>query len=265
MNHTESRLGGSLIRRFFALFLVAGLTACDGIAGRSYRLVLPDLPPAWQALLGDAHWSVEWIDDTGMVQTAELSPLQRDFGVTVVNDASSPILACPYWPERRLRPGDMKPAGALFPWDVRDGAIVLSWRGGVDAFFWRGLSRAGNDKREAVSFNWKRWREAWNDGSFPPAAVLDPWRCDWESIAAKIAASGFDKRRIIVVNYPLLLLSGEIWQGTWYGPSPFDTGTSAAPGEPLLLPLVPPAATVFGDAGLVRYSAEGVLLCPWDE
>jgi hypothetical protein len=180
-----------------------------------------------------------------------------------VNDASSPILAYPYWPERGLKSGEMKPAGASFPWDAHGGHITLSWQGGVDAVFWRGLSRAGNDKRAAVSFNWKRWREAWNDGSFPPAAVLDPWLCNWESITAKIAASGFDKRRIVVMNYPRLALSGETWQGAWYGPSPFDTGIIVAPGESLSLPFVPPTMVAFGSTGLIRYSDAGFLLFPW--
>ncbi|MDR1232174.1 MAG: hypothetical protein LBK61_12345 [Spirochaetaceae bacterium] len=228
---------------------------------RPYRLVLPDLPPAWQTVLGDARWSVEWIDGAGTVQSAELPP-GRDFAVTVVNDASSPVLAYPYWPERGLKPGDMKPAGALFPWDAHGGDIVLSWRGGVDAVFWRGLSLGG---REAASFNWKRWREAWTDGSFPPAAVRDPWLCDWESIAAKIAASGFDKRRIAVTDYPRLELPGTAWPGAWYGPSPLDEGTSAPPDEILSLPLVPPSAFVFSSAGLLRYSSEGLLLFSWTD
>jgi hypothetical protein len=159
----------------------------------------------------------------------------------------------------------MKPAGALFPWDVHGGELVLTWRGGIDAVLWRGLSRADNAKRKATSFNWKRWREAWNDGSFPPAAVLDPWLCDWQSIAAKIAASGFDKRRIVVVNYPRLTLTGKTWQGTWHGSSPFDTGTSAAPGEPLSLPLVPLVTVAFSSTGLVRYSDTGFLLFTWVE
>jgi hypothetical protein len=262
MKYFLSKSGGFWIRQLFSAVFCAGLMACGGIADRSYRLDLPELPPAWQTILGDAHWSVEWIDGAGIPRTAELSPYQN-FAITVVNDASSPVLAYPYWPERQLKSGDMKPAGALFPWDVHGGNITLSWWGGVDAVFWSGLSRAENPKREAISFNWKRWREAWTDGSFPPAAVHDPWLCDWESIAAKIAASGFDKRRIIVMNYPRLVLSGEIWQGVWYGPSPFDTGTSATSGEPLSLPLVPPSAAAFSSTGLVRYSSAGFLRFPW--
>ncbi|MDR1096104.1 MAG: hypothetical protein LBL31_06920 [Spirochaetaceae bacterium] len=266
MKYFFSNAGGFCFRRFFVTVLIAGLTACGGTVDRSYRLVLPDLPPAWRALLGDACWSVEWIDDAGTVRSAELPP-GRELSVTVVNDASSPVLAFPYWPERDLKPGDMKPAGALFPWDARGGNIALSWQGGVDAAFWRGLSVAANaaaGKREAGSFNWKRWREAWNDGSFPPAAVRDPWLCDWESIAAKVAASGFDKRRIAAAHYSRLELPGATWPGVWYGPSPFDEGVSAPPGEILSLPLVPPSAFVFSNTGLLRYSPEGSFLhLPW--
>jgi hypothetical protein len=260
-------LGGFWVCRIFVAVFVVGLSACGGVVDRSYRLVLPDLPPAWQTVLGGAWWSVEWIDGAGIVQSAELSP-GRSFAITVVNDASSPVLAYPYWPERGLKSGDMKPAGGLFPWDVRGGNIMLSWRGGVDAVFWRGLSRASSangNGREAASFNWKRWREAWDDGSFPPAAVRDPWLCDWESIATKIAASGFDKRRIIVTNYSRLELSGATWSGAWYGPSPFDEGVFALPGESLSLPLVPPSALAFSSTGLLRYSSEGLLLFPWTD
>jgi hypothetical protein len=242
--------------------LIAGLSSCNGIAGRSYRLAMPELPPAWQSILGGAHWRIEWIDNEGTVQTAG-TPLAAKFAVTVINDAASPVLAYPYWPDRNLDPGDVKPAGAIFPWDVRSGAIKLSWRGGVDAFLWRALSRAGNAKREAASFNWKRWREAWQDGSFPAEAVRDPWLCDWESIAAKTAASGFNKKRVVAADYPLLALSGEAREDTWYGVSPFDTGTSAAPDEPLFLPVRPHVSVAFSASGIIRYSAEGVLSRPW--
>jgi hypothetical protein len=253
---------GFLVRRFIAAVFAVGLAACGRIIDVPYRLVMPDLPPGWQTVLGSAYWCVEWIDDAGITRKAEVAP-STSFAVTVVNDASSPVLAYPYWPERGLIPGDMKPAGALFPWDVHGNKIALSWRGGVDAVLWRELSRAGNAKREAASFNWKRWREAWNDGSFSTAAVLDPWLCDWENIATKIAASGFDKRRVVVINYPRLILSGDTWQGVWYGSSPFDTGTSATPGEPLSLPVAPRVSTVFNATGLIRYSGEGALWFPW--
>jgi hypothetical protein len=241
--------------------LIAGLSSCGGTVDRAYRLVMPDLPPAWQAILGGAHWRIEWIDDAGIFKTADTMPAAT-VAVTVINDAASPVLAYPYWPQLNLLPGDMKPAGAIFPWDVRGDSIELSWRGGVDAVLWRALSRAGNAKREAASFNWKRWREAWLDDSFPAAAVRDPWLCDWESIAAKIAASGFDKRRVAVVNYPLLPLSGEICKDIWYGSSPFDTGISAAPGEPLLLPVRPHVSVIFSTTGVIRYSATGMLPLP---
>ncbi|MDR1470205.1 MAG: hypothetical protein LBT00_13050 [Spirochaetaceae bacterium] len=250
-------------RRFVLTVLIVGLSSCGGIVDQPYRLVMPTLPPAWQTILGGAHWRIEWIDDAGTIQTADAPP-DAHCAVTVTNDAASPVLAYPYWPSLHLQPGDMKPAGAIFPWDVRGDSIELSWRGGVDAVLWRALSRAGNAKREAASFNWKRWREAWNDGSFPAVAVRDPWLCDWESIAAKIAASGFDKRRVVVVNYPLLPLSGEVCKDIWYGSSPFDTGTSAAPGEPLLLPIRPHASVVFSTTGVIRYSAAGMLLFPGD-
>jgi hypothetical protein len=254
--------GGLWVRLLLPAVFAAGLTACGGIGGRVYRLVLPELPSAWQAVLGDAHWSVEWTDGEGMLQTGVLPP-RRVFSLALVNDSSSPVFAYPYWPDRRLKPGDLKPAGALFPWDARDGKLVLSWRGGVDAVFWRELSRAGNSERDAASFNWKRWREAWADGSFPPAVADDPWLCDWDRIAAKTVASGFDKRRIVPVHYPQLALSGETWQGVWYGPSPFQPGIFAASGAPLSLPLVPPSSVAFGETGFVRYSAGGYLLFPW--
>jgi hypothetical protein len=269
MKYFLSNAGGFWFRHFCAAVVIAGLTACGGAVDRPYRLQLPDLPPAWRALLGDARWSVEWINDAGIVRYAELPP-GRAFSVTVVNDASSPVLAYPYWPERGLNPGDMKPAGALFPWDARGGNITLSWRGGVDAAFWRGLSRAAGaagaaaGQREAVAFNWKRWRAAWKDGTFPPDAVRDPWLCDWESIAAKVAASGFDKRRIAAAHYSRLELPGASWPGVWYGSSPFDAGISAPPDEILSLPLVPPSAFAFSNTGLLRYSPQGSFIhLPW--
>jgi hypothetical protein len=260
-NSPVRRVSRIRFRRLIVAVLIAGLSSCEGIVDHPYRLVMPDLPPAWQAILGGAYWRIEWIDDAGILQTTDAPSTAK---VTVINDAASPVLAYPYWPERNLQPGDMKPAGAIFPWDVRGDSIELSWRGGVDAVLWRELSRTGNAKRDGASFNWKRWREAWNDGSFPDAAVRDPWLCDWESIAAKIAASGFDKRRIVVVNYPLLSVSGETCKDVWYGSSPFDTGTSAAPDEPLLLPVRHHVSVVFSVTGIIRYSASGVLPFLWD-
>ena len=240
--------------------LIAGLSSCGGMVNRSYRLEMPVQPSAWETILGGAFWRIEWIDDGGIIQTADTPPAAQ-FAVTVINEAASPVLAYPYWPERGIKPGDMKPAGAIFPWDVHGGSIELSWRGGVDAVLWRGISRAANANREAASFNWKQWREAWNNGTFPAAAIRDPWLCDWESIAAKIAASGFDRRRVVIANYPLLPLSGEVCMDIWYGSSPFDTGTT--PGESLLLPLHPYVSVVFSATGIIRYSAEGILRLPW--
>ena len=244
---------------FFALL------SCDDVIQPAYRLRLPEPPEVWRTLLGEPVWQVEWLDESGVLRETIVG---RDGGleVTVINDAVSPIVAYPYWPERGIRPGEMKPAGALFPWDCSGGEIALSWRGGVDAVFWRAISASGNDHRLASAFDWNRWRALWakpegeDTGAFPKEVMADPWLCDWEAIGAKTALSGFDKRRVTAVKYPYRTVDEGDYDGDWFGTSPFDEGVLVNEEYPLRLPLRPAVSLLFSEQGILRYSKDGLVL-----
>jgi hypothetical protein len=249
-----------------ALFLTAVLVlSCDDVIRSDYRLSMPPPPEAWQTLLGEPDWRVEWFDGEGVLQDAFVER-GGSLAVTLINDSVSPIAAYPYWPDEGIRPGEMKPAGALFPWDRSGGVISLSWRGGVDAVFWRAISAAENDHRPATDFDWKRWRTLWEDtgdgasAAFPKEIMDDPWLCDWDAIGAKTAQSGFDKRRVTAVKYSYRTIDTGEYDADWFGTSPFDAGVLVNTEHPLRLPLRPAVSLLFSERGIMRYSKEGFIL-----
>ncbi|MCL2762492.1 MAG: hypothetical protein FWD36_04700 [Treponema sp.] len=220
----------------------------------------PALPQAWQALLGNPLWRVEWLNDAGHKQSMEVG---GSGGVEISLPVSwaSAVYAWPFWPDAGLGPGVFRPAGAIFPFDVSAGAggksLVLSWQGGVDAtLFWE-LARAyGAEQNVSTAvprlphhFNWPRFRQLFDDPALNAEIRADPWLADWCGIAERIVQSGFDRRRLI----PEARSGREIpvGPGPWIGTSPFAA--------PLLFDAVPvfpvrPATDSW-------FSAEGVLRC----
>jgi hypothetical protein len=158
----------------------------------------------------------------------------------------------------------MKPAGALFPFDVAEDRILLSWEGGVDAALYRELARAGGGNgtgtpRHPQYFNWPRFREVLAEGR--EGSEPDLWRMDWPLIAEKTARSGFDRRRLTVAERePVSLPLG--YAGFWVSASPFAEPVYQDDGADLALNLCDAIETYVSSMGILRCSKTAWVLTP---
>ena len=223
-------------------------------------LELPGLPAAWESMLGEPHWRVEWFDAEGRKRVAE-APGKAVPGISLPGTFANPVLAMPFWPEKGIPPGIFRPAGAIFPFDASGNRLVLSWRGGVDAVFFLELARAAGGEpspggtaalRLPWNFNWPRFRRLFDDPVLNGEVRADPWLADWPGIADRTALSGFDRRRLVPAAAESLELP--LGSGPWVGTSPF-----AAPlvfdGRPAF-PVRPAADAWVSAEGFLRASAE---------
>jgi hypothetical protein len=238
-----------------------------------YRPEAPPLPPDWLALLGEPHWYVEWISPDQGLRSAEtsgdgLARLELDLR----EDCATPITACPFWPERDIPPGLMRPAGALAPFDCREGRVALTWQGGVDAVFYREMAaqwgavaadKPGSAKRRPELFDWPRFRELWPGDVLAPEIREDPWLADWPDLARRTLESGFDRRRISPKTRETLGLPmppGE----TWIAPSPFAPVRTWREGEWAELAADIAVDTLLSPRGMLRYTRNTWIWLPWD-
>ena len=186
---------------FAATFFL--LAACkNDLMRSSYKPVFPDLPSHWDEILGEAHWRFEWVDENGSWQWWESQKSGEAPDLSISHEWTIPVLAWPFWPERDLIPGMMKPAGALFPWDAAGEKLVLSWKAGVEAVFWKEMILAerptdASAERLPWYFDWMRFRELLESENIPSNVRQNLWLADWKSIAQKTVLSGFDRRRIV--------------------------------------------------------------------
>jgi hypothetical protein len=236
-----------------ALFMYA---ACDedAIIRDSYTLILPDLPEAWLVVLGEPYWHIEWVNKEGSVQSAEIYPGANASAAEIMQEWTTPVTAWPYWPEKGLKYGIMKPAGALFPLDVSGGRVNLSWNGGIDAVFYRELAAINSEKRLPHQFNWVRFRELFQGADLPEEILKDPWLADWKSIAVKTAASGFDHRRINVQKYSTLSLAIPA-DGPWISSSPFMRVSDWKLRQSVVIKITEQAVSYFCPQGILRCSS----------
>ena len=251
------------MKTYFSVIILCALffsVSCEGILpanGSRYTPKLPDLPHAWKSLLGNPHWQIEWFDVEGRKRTAILSG-GDSLEIFLPGTLASPVFALPFWPEKDIVPGVFRPAGAIFPFDVSDGRLVLSWQGGVDAVFFMELARAANGGlspsgsaalRLPWNFNWPRFRRLFDDPTLNDQVRADPWLADWPDIAERTLRSGFDRRRLVPETRTDLELP--LAQGPWIGASPF-----AAPLVFEAGPVFPVRAATSADTWV---SAGGVL------
>jgi hypothetical protein len=248
---------------FFIMILFIG--GCKGpFLGSGFDLVLPELPPVWTEILGPPAWRLEWINSRGRWETLEigLSPAEAPPGLwRMPVSGTSPVLAWPFWPEMNIPPGDFRPAGAIFPFDAAGGDLVLSWEGGVAAFFYCSLAEvfeAGlspNALRRPENFNWPRFMELFRDPALKDSFRADPWTADWKLIARDTVEAGFEKR--LLVSAPRDTLAVPVHPGPWIGSSPFP--------PPLLFGEDPPVFPVPpGTEPDTWYSTAGILRCTRD-
>jgi hypothetical protein len=203
------------------LFLIIVISSCsNSLHNASYRIVLPEIPAAWREILGDPEWSIEWINRDGGMETSSSC-----HDIQVLQEWSSPVTAYPYWRNRGIEPKVMKPAGAIFPYDERDGKIMLSWIGGVETEVYRMLAEAGDgiSIRQPHYFDWTRFKGLLESAEVP--VYSNPYLADWKTICVKTVQSGFDKRRITAsasVDFAIPYLIGQNLTGQIFiGTSPF--------------------------------------------
>jgi hypothetical protein len=148
--------------------------------------------------------------------------------------------------------------------------MVLSWRGGVDAFLYWELAAAKGaggetpEDRAAArlpeNFNWPRFRELFDDETVNKEVQRDPWLVDWQDLAHKIVQSGFDKRRLVpgVCTEMRIFLPPGLWAGTspFAEPLSFEEGTAVFP--------VREGVNVWvSEAGILHCNRETWILLPW--
>ena len=245
------------------------IAACDdGPIRASYRPLLPEMPRHWEEIMGgphgaphgEPHWRLEWLDSDGVWQERDLAPGRNAPELSPMQEWSSPVLAWPYWPSRNLLPGMMKPAGAIFPWDVSGDKLRLSWRGGVEAVFWKELAAAEKNSEAAQNrvpwyLDWPRFRELLDSGDIPEDVRGDPWLADWKDIAARTVQSGFDRRRIRSRAFTEVAIPGI--GGLWIASSPFAPPLDAGAEGPLRVRAAGVPDTWVSSGAVLRCSAAG--------
>ncbi|MDR1400393.1 MAG: hypothetical protein LBJ41_10760 [Treponema sp.] len=247
--------------------VLLGICACacteDGTA--LYEIEFPSIPEAWRELLGEPRWQVEWISPQGAASLESCGNAPR---LALIEEWTNPIIAYPFWPEQGVWSGMMKPAGALFPFDVEGSRIRLSWLGGVEALVYRELASASvhadKEARLPIYFNWPRFRELLSDLSLKEEVRNDPWLVDWKTVCLQIAQSGFDKRRIVSrKTEPLLIpLNAE---ACWIGSSPFALAFGQARGESLRLEVSSAIDTYVCAEGILRCTQGAWIWQSWNK
>jgi hypothetical protein len=250
--------------------LMSVLISCKGpIISPSYRIVLPALPLAWEMVLGPPLWRLEWLAPDGRLRSRE-GPEAALPEADLPAEWASPVLAYPFWPDRGLLPGCMRPAGAIAPFDAEGSGLRLSWEAGPEAWFYRALAQGAaaagslpSDGRSPDRFNWPRFRDLLRNGDIPPEIRADPWLADWEDIAVYTVQSGFDRRRVkarprepaaIIIPCP----------GPWAGASPFTEIRLWEAGETVRVEATVDADTLVSPGGVLRYNRDGVVWIPWE-
>lgn len=228
--------------------------------------MVPALPAEWLELLGDPHWEVEWIDDTGMLREIELASSSRlgNQKIFLYPVTSTPVCARPFWPEKKIMPGVFYPAGAIFPFDAASGAIRLSWQGGVDANFFKLLAKHNNKKRPPQNFDWKRFRELFETGKIEKEALANPWLADWELIAAKTVESSFMASRI-KAQEPVYVRITIPASGPWINVSPFAPSYDWKQGETVSARISGKVQQYFCAEGVFRCAKNASVFRRWDE
>jgi hypothetical protein len=253
--------------RFAAGFVIAVfcLYFCGcggGLLETAYTVTPPDLPAAWKGF-GAASWRIEWVGQEGEKESRIVNPGETA-AISPIREWASPVLARPFFPQKGIAAGVMKPAGGIFPYDAAGNRMRLTWQGGVDASFYWELAEASAEGTDAAAlrrpyyFDWPRFRALFSGSSVKEALREDPWLADWKTIAGKTVRSGFDYRRLV----PETRLDREIpvGSGPWTGSSPF-----APPlffDGPPVFPLRSAVDVWYSDAGTLKCSTEGWVFYP---
>lgn len=227
-------------------------TGCGDQFQTQFNLEIPEIPDNWLQLLGKPSWRIEWLEPDGQLMKIDIEP-EKSIVVNPPTTWVNPVFAWPYWPNHKISPGLFKPAGALFPFDVRENTIFLSWEAGIDAVFYRELDLAAENSSSKLpkNFNWPRFRELFNQETTNQSVRNDPWLVNWQKTAEKTVNSSFDRRRLVPEQNELIKIP--VSKGPWYGASPFAKALYSENDED-------PAFPVTDEVGL-WVSKEGILRC----
>jgi hypothetical protein len=244
------------MKRIIAMMIPALLLSCRwGLVKEAGRPEFPPLPGAWDEILGASHWRLEWVSPRGGWETLDLSGGEEP-ELSFYSGAATAVIARPYWPEKGIEPGLARPAGAILPYDLRDGKIDLSWRGGVEAVFYRDLAAGAlGGQRFPWHFNWPWFRELLEEEELRKTLGEDLWRIDWETVTGKTLERGFNRRYLSPGPGTPAAIPGH--PGRWAPASPFAPLLEAEPGEPLLVTLGAGVETWFSAGGFLRVSQNG--------
>jgi hypothetical protein len=244
-----TRLPGKSGALFFVCVLL--FQSCgEPVNYPEYRLEMPALPAVWTELFGAPLWRIEWIDKDGRWARADTGGSFYP-GVSLPEGWTTPVIAYPYWNGQGIYPGTMKPCGALYPLDVEGGTLRLSWQGGVDAFFYRELSRGSNENRQPNKFDWPRFRSLFSEKKISADVCADPWLADWSAIAVKTAETGFNAKRIVPCETGNLIIDVPE-AGPWAGVSPFAASLPWEKGQKAVLPVTSIVDAYFCPSGILR-------------
>ena len=242
------------------LFLV---NACNlGMTHSSYEVLLPELPEFWEEILGEAHCRLEWLDRQGFWKALDLAPNEAMPGLSIIEERSNPVYAWPYWPSRKLFPGLMHPAGAVYPWDISNGVINFSWRAGIEAVFWEEMAAAerastAQEARLPWYFDWPRFRTLLLTGSIPESVKQNPWTADWKDIAQRTIQSGFLSSRIRSKETKEISIQLNDPGGRWINSSAFSSPIYTDQDGMLILTVTETPDIWVSEGGMIKASTAG--------
>ncbi len=159
----------------------------------------------------------------------EVSSADSPVRISCSKRGNSPVLGYPWSAGAGSAAafGTLKPAGGLFPRNLRRGdeglELVLSWEDGAAAEVFRALFEGGID---AELVNGARLADLMGDSP-------DPWEWDLESIASRIAERDFSAYDIDRLPSRDVRLPAP--EGAWFMESPFRPALSAGPDGTLIL------------------------------
>jgi hypothetical protein len=149
----------------------------------------------------------------------------------------------------------------LFPFDVNEGVLSLSWEAGVDAFFYRELDLAAGKTSSRIpkNFNWPRFRELFNDETINESVRSDPWLVNWRRVAERTIASSFDRRQLVPEQKEGISIP--VTKGPWYGASPFAEALLF--GDEAVFPVLDEVEIWISSQGILRCNQKAWIFQPW--
>lgn len=222
---------------------------------------MPQLPSGVESALGPPLWRIFWIDES--LSVCFLDTEDSSFSVHLPSGRHVPLQAYPYWPKRGIYPGDYPPAGTVYPALAAQWNTDLQWLGGVAAEFYIAMARSTVDSsRSPERFDWNRFIAYMQTDVLLASPPLDPWLVDWDAVAEKTMASGFDRRRIKAMDLEASILSLPAGcEGEYFYASPFQETIYIAPEQSLPLYSNSYTPAILFNASYVLRVRKGIAFC----